>query len=246
MKQKVKRVATIAQDIFVPTYGVFQMLLRRLVPTMLITLFLAACNGAVQEPVTSTLITSAMIFDGSGGEAYRGAVRIDFATQRIMALGDVEPLPGEFVYDVEGLAVAPGFIDTHSHHDKDLETHRDMPGVVSQGVTTIVRGVDGSTAGYSSIADFNKAFSESPAAVNVLSYAPHNTIRQLVMGADNRRHASEEEVAAMAALLEEDMQAGAFGLSTGLEYEPGIFSATEEVIAFATAMSSHWPTRSSR
>lgn len=215
------------------------MLLRRLIPTMLATLVLAACSDAMQEPVTSTLITNAMIFDGSGGAAYRGAVRIDFATQRIMALGDVEPLPGELVFDVEGLAVAPGFIDTHSHHDEDLETHRDMPGVVSQGVTTIVRGMDGSTAGYSSIADFNTAFSETPAAVNILSYAPHNTIRQQVMGADNRRHASEEEVAAMAALLEEDMQAGAFGLSTGLEYEPGIFSSTEEVIALARVAAKH-------
>ena len=74
------------------------MLLRMLVPTMLATLFLAACNDAVQEPVTSTLITNAMIFDGSGGAAYRGAVRINFATQRIVALGDVEPLPGETVY----------------------------------------------------------------------------------------------------------------------------------------------------
>ena len=114
-----------------------------------------------------------------------------------------------------------------------------MPGVVSQGVTTIVRGVDGSTAGYSSIADFNTAFTETPAAVNILSYAPHNTIRQQVMGDDNRRHASDEEVAAMAALLEADMQAGAFGLSTGLEYEPGIFSATEEVIALARVAAKH-------
>ena len=114
-----------------------------------------------------------------------------------------------------------------------------MPGVVSQGVTTIVRGMDGSTAGYSSTADFNTAFSESRAAVNVLSYAPHNNIRQQVMGDDNRRHASEEEVAAMAALLEEDMQAGAFGLSTGLEYEPGIFSSTEEVIALAKVAAKH-------
>lgn len=157
-----------------------------LVSALLLTLLLSGCGSDETKAVTSTLITNAMIFDGSGAEAYQGAVRVDFATQRITAPGDVEPLPGEFVFDVEGFAVAPGFIDTHSHHDEDLETQRDMPGVVSQGVTTIVRGMDGSTAGYSSVAEFNAAFDEHPAAVNVLSYAPHNTIRQRVMGDDNR------------------------------------------------------------
>ena len=211
----------------------------RVIAVVLFVLCFTACGKEVEKPVTSTLISNAMIYDGTGAEPYPGSVRIDFATQKIMAIGDVEALPGEFVYNVEGLAVAPGFIDTHSHHDKDFEDFRDMPGVVSQGVTTIARGMDGSGSVYSSVADFNAAFTETPAAVNVLSYAPHNTIRTLVMGDDNRRHASEEELAAMAELLEQDLQAGAFGLSTGLEYEPGIFSSTEEVIALARVAAEH-------
>lgn len=233
MKQKAEGIVTIAQEYFVAAHEVFRMPVRFLSLALPAVFLLTGCNNDVQPPVTSTLISNAMIHDGSGTDAYRGAVRIDFATQRILAVGDVEPVPGEFVYDADGFAVAPGFIDTHSHHDEDLEEHRDMPGVVSQGITTIVRGMDGSTAGYTSVADFNAAFAARPAAVNIASYSPHNTIRQLVMGADNRRHASDEELAAMAALLEDDLDAGALGLSTGLEYEPGIFSSTDELIVLA-------------
>ena len=211
----------------------------RVITALITVLILAACGKNVDMPVTSTLISNAMIYDGAVADPYRGSLRIDFASRKIMAIGNIEALPDEFVYDVDGLAVAPGFIDTHSHHDEDYPNLRDMPGVVSQGVTTIVRGMDGSTQGYGSVAEFNNAFTENPAAVNVISFAPHNTIRQQVMGDDNRRHASEEEVAAMARLVEQDMEAGAFGLSTGLEYEPGIFSSTEEVIALAKVAAGH-------
>ena len=69
--------------------------------------------------------------------------------------------------------------------------------------------------------------------MNVASYAGHNTYRDLVLGDDFRREATAEEIAAMARLLEEDLAAGALGLSTGLEYDPGIYSSTEEVVQLA-------------
>lgn len=194
---------------------------------------LSACTVESPEPVSSTLITNAVIFDGSGDDPYAGSVRFDATTQRIVAVGNLEKIPGEIVIDAKGLALAPGFIDSHSHHDDDLEEYPHMPGVLSQGITTIVRGVDGSGGNYATVAEFQAAFAAQPAAVNVASFSAHNSIRQHVMGDDNRRHASDVEIAAMAALVEADMQAGALGLSTGLEYEPGIFSATEEVIALA-------------
>jgi N-acyl-D-amino-acid deacylase len=156
----------------------------------------------------------------------------------------VEPIEGEIIYDAEGLAVAPGFIDSHSHHDQETEQFRHMPGVVSQGVTTIVRGMDGFSSegigdGYISTADFNEAFAANPVSVNFASFSPHNSIRAEAMGTDYRRHASDDELAAMAALLEADMQAGAFGLSTGLEYEPGIYSAGEEILMMARIAAAH-------
>jgi N-acyl-D-amino-acid deacylase len=200
---------------------------------------LSACTVESPEPVSSTLISNAVIFDGSGDDPYKGSVRFDATTQRIIAVGDLEIIPGEIVIDAKGLALAPGFIDSHSHHDDDLEEYPHMPGVLSQGITTIVRGVDGSGGNYATVAEFQAAFAARPAAVNVASFSAHNSIRQHVMGDDNRRHASEVEIEAMAALVEADMQAGALGLSTGLEYEPGIFSATEEVIALARVAASH-------
>lgn len=119
-----------------------------------------------------------------------------------------------------------------------------MPGVLSQGVTTIVRGVDGFSnsedgSGHLPQSEFNFAFGASPAAVNVASFSAHNSIRQAVMGEDNRRPASTGEIAEMAALVEADMNDGAIGLATGLEYEPGIFSETEEVIELAKVASAY-------
>lgn len=209
-----------------------------LLAALLSTLLLTACGNEPQGQVSSTLLTNAVIFDGTGAESYDGSMRIDSATQRIMAVGDLEPLAGETVHDVEGLAIAPGFIDSHSHHDQELEKYRHMPGVLSQGVTTIVRGMDGFAVDevanqYVSIAAFNAAFATSPAAVNIASFAPHNSIRREVMGSDDRRHATDSELAAMIELLAADLQAGALGMSTGLEYEPGIFASTEEIIDLA-------------
>jgi N-acyl-D-amino-acid deacylase len=205
--------------------------------TFVLSLFwvfsLSACTVDSPETASSTLIVNAVIYDGSGGTPYNGAVRFDTETQRIVAVGDLQAIPGEVVIDAKGLALAPGFIDTHSHHYEDADKFRHMPGVLSQGITTIVRGADGSAGNYQSVAEFNVAFEASPAAVNVASFSAHNTIRQMVMGDDNRRYATPAEIDSMAELVAADMQSGALGLSTGLEYEPGIFSATEEVIELA-------------
>lgn len=210
-------------------------------------LLLAGC-GQDPSPVSSTLIVNAEVYDGLGNPASSIAVRFD--GDRITEVGDLAPLEGENLVDAHGLVLAPGFIDPHSHHDSDLESYRHMPGVLSQGVTTIARGLDGSYSiddgfSYQSIADFNAAFRQRPAAVNVASFAAHGTIRATVMKDDYRRTATDDEIAAMGALVEADMQAGAIGLATGLEYEPGIFSATSEVIELAKVAARHGGTYSS-
>lgn len=199
---------------------------------------LAACSDTTPV-VTSTLITNAVVHDGSGSEPQHAAVRID--GDRIIEIGQIEALAGEIVIDAGGLALAPGFIDTHSHHDSDLQEYRHMPGVLSQGVTMIVRGADGSSevdGRHLPQSEFNATFLQSPAAVNVASFSAHNSIRYAVMGDDNRRPASADEISAMAALVEADMNSGAIGLSTGLEYEPGIFSETEEIVELAKVAAS--------
>jgi len=146
-------------------------------------------------------------------------------------VGDLAPRPGEAVVDARGLALAPGFIDTHSHADRGLFEHPDALAAVSQGVTTVVVGQDGDSP--HPLADFFARAEREPAAVNVAAYAGHGTLRALVMKDDFRRAATGAEVERMRGLLREELRAGALGLSTGLEYDPGIYSARAEVLALA-------------
>src|SRR5207237_2980140 len=135
------------------------------------------------------------------------------------------------VIDAHGLTLAPGFIDTHSHHDWELWKLRDARAAVSQGITTIVAGQDGSSR--FPIADAFARLDTQPGAINVASYVGHGTIRRRVMGDDYRRVATAAEVERMKQLVREEMAAGALGLSTGLEYDPGIFSSHDEVLELA-------------
>jgi len=196
---------------------------------------LAGCQPQDPAP-TSTLIINAMIIDGTGSPGFEGAVRMD--DDRIVETGDLTQIPGETIFDASGLVLAPGFIDTHSHHDGDSDEYPHMPAVLSQGVTTIIRGSDGGpdldeVSGYISQADINQGILDHPIAVNIAVFSGHGSLRAAVMGDDYRRHATATEIEAMQALLEEDMRAGAIGLGAGLEYEPGIYASTEEIIELA-------------
>jgi N-acyl-D-amino-acid deacylase len=177
----------------------------------------------------STLIENARLIDGTGRPGFAASVRISGG--KIVAIGRLKRRPGEPVVGGSGLVLAPGFIDTHSHHDRGLDRHPEATAAVSQGITTIVVGQDGSSA--PSLGAFFAGLERAPAAVNVASYAGHGTLRSRVMGADFRRAATPAEVGAMAALLAAEMDAGALGLSTGLEYDPGIYSTKEELLALA-------------
>ena len=191
---------------------------------------LAACRAPRPAAAgATTLVTNATLIDGTGSAPRRAAVRI--AGDRVAEVGDLAPRPGEAVVDARGLALAPGFIDTHSHADRGLFEHPDALAAVSQGVTTVVVGQDGDSP--HPLADFFARAEREPAAVNVAAYAGHGTLRALVMKDDFRRAATGAEVERMRGLLREELRAGALGLSTGLEYDPGIYSARAEVLALA-------------
>lgn len=181
-------------------------------------------------PAPTFLIVGAAVYDGTGAPARPAEVRV--RGERIEAVGALEPGPGEPVVNARGLALAPGFIDTHSHADRGLlRRHGGALGAVSQGITTVVVGVDGGHA--YPLGDFFAALEATGVAVNVASYVGHGTLRRLVMGDDWRREATPLEVTAMGRLLRHEMEAGGLGLSTGLEYDPGIYASTEEVVALA-------------
>ena len=190
----------------------------------------ALATAEAAASAQAVLITQAMVVDGTGAPARPADVRI--VDGRVAAIGPPGSLAkGDRVVDARGLTLAPGFIDTHSHHDRGIFDRRDALAAVSQGVTTIVVGQDGESA--LPLREFFSRLDSQPAAVNIASYAGHGTLRRRVMGDDFRRPASEDEVRRMADLLGEEMAAGALGLSTGLEYDPGIYSAPGEVLALA-------------
>jgi N-acyl-D-amino-acid deacylase len=181
------------------------------------------------------IIRNARIVDGTGKPVVSGDVGINGDT--IASVGDLQGARGKKEIDAEGLTVAPGFIDAHSHHDRGLEENPEGLAVVSQGVTTIVVGQDGGSD--TPLQEYFKKLNSSPVAVNIASYSGHNTIRDQVLGKDFKRKASAEEVEKMKELLKADMEAGALGLSTGLEYDPGIYSSKEEVLQLASVLKSY-------
>jgi N-acyl-D-amino-acid deacylase len=196
----------------------------------------AACapNAAPTPARPSFLITNASVIDGSGSPARRASVRVE--GERVAAVGDLAPRSGETVIDAHGLTLAPGFIDTHSHADDGLFEHPDALGAVSQGITTIIGGQDGGSP--IPLAAYFDRLEKSPAAINVAMYVGHGSIRDSVMGRDFKRAATPAEVARMSEILANEMRAGAIGLSSGLEYDPGIYSDPSEVIALAKVAAS--------
>ena len=182
----------------------------------------------------ATLIYGARIADGTGAPLRKADVRIE--GDRIAAIGKLRLKPGEPAVNGRGLILAPGFIDPHNH-STDLDADPAAASQVSQGITTILVGQDGSSPW--PIGGYLKRRAERPAAVNVKVLAGHATIRRLIMGADFRRAARPGEIAAMERLVEQAMREGAIGLSSGLEYEVGSYATTEEVVSLARIAGRH-------
>lgn len=173
------------------------------------------------------LLQNATLYDGSGTAAYQADVRVH--GERIAAIAShLTPAPGESVRDLHGLALAPGFIDMHSHGDRGLLQDLDAATVARQGVTSIFIGQDGESN--FPLRDYYARLALTPAAINVASMVGHATLREQVMGKDLYRAATAAEVARMRALLASELKAGAFGLSTGLEYAPEHFATTAELV----------------
>jgi N-acyl-D-aspartate/D-glutamate deacylase len=192
-------------------------------------------NRIIDLYFPSTLIADATVVDGTGQHRFRADVRLE--GDRIAAVGKLKRRIDEPVIDAAGLVLAPGFIDTHSHADYDITEHRDAVADISQGITTVVTGQCGGSQ--LPLSEFFSGLEKRNPGVNIASFAGHGTIRDKVMGDDFARPASTEEIESMRALLVEDMEAGALGLSTGLEYDPGIYSTTDEIVELAKEVASH-------
>lgn len=176
------------------------------------------------EKVSSTLIENVRIADGSGNPVFEGAVRIDKG--QIKEVGTLQALPGENRINGAGKMLAPGFIDTHSHHSDALFEQPEAAKLLSQGVTTIIVGLDGFSR--YPLKNWLQRIDTLPIAVNMGSFAGHNTLREMAM-ADFKRPANPKELAFMDSLLRQELAAGALGMSSGLEYDPGIYADASEL-----------------
>lgn len=205
------------------------MMWSRLAALSIAGLLVVSCTRPPASRSGALVIRNARIIDGTGAPSRTGAVRIE--GDRIVAVGDVAVNRGDSVIDAGGLALAPGFIDTHSHASGGIAQHPDALADVSQGITTVVGGQDGGSP--RPLKPFLDSLEARGAAINVAMYAGHGSIRAGVLGDDFKRKATPAEIARMRALLREDLAAGALGLSSGLEYDPGIYSSTDELIELA-------------
>ncbi len=194
------------------------------------------------------LIRNGTVFDGT----LAGPAMADVAITggRIAAVGRSLGSDARLVIDARGLAVAPGFIDIHSHADGSMFEDPRVESVVREGITTVIVGQDGSSRAprrvesasasssggdggrppYRVVGDVLDAIDRLPSAVNVASMVGLGTVRHVVVG-DDDRPATPEELARMTALVETSLASGACGASSGLEYTPGMFAPLDELIA---------------
>lgn len=189
----------------------------------------APVSRAQDAAKKSTVFTGAQVADGTGAPLRRVNVRISGDT--ITRVGNFKPDKKDQVIDATGLVLAPGFIDMHNHSTEGLETDPLAESQISQGLTTLVLGQDGDSPW--PIGEYLDKFRKNAPALNFLMLVGHATVREKVMGTDFRRVARPDEVAQMEKLVEQGMKEGAVGLSSGLEYVIGSYSATEEVVGMA-------------
>lgn len=202
------------------------------------------------------LLRGARIYDGTGAPPFEGDVAV--AGGRIAAVGPRLSASGARIVDLRGLALAPGFIDIHSHTDLVLLLNPRAESKIRQGVTTEVVGQDGSSIGpwteeqqarvheeyrnrygveidFRDLGGFFRRIDARGAATNLASMIGHGTVRGFVVG-DQDRPATAPELSRMRELVREALAAGACGLSSGLEYTPGAFADTAELAALAAEL----------
>ncbi|SHK01397.1 N-acyl-D-amino-acid deacylase family protein [Desulforamulus aeronauticus] len=201
-----------------------------------------------------TILKNGLLIDGTGEKRFHGSVAIE--GERIVAIGDIPEQDNDEVLDVSGLVVAPGFIDTHSHSDLKVLVDPYIEPKIRQGVTTEVLGQDGismaplpeqyispwrkNLAGldgdsddidwhYKTTDGYLKLMERQGVGLNQSYLVPHGNIRMEVLGLGNHQPTAAE-IKKMCDVTRREMEAGAFGLSTGLIYMPCAYSETPEII----------------
>jgi N-acyl-D-amino-acid deacylase len=208
------------------------------------------------------VLSEGKILDGCGNPWFWGDIGVQ--SGRIEAIAPPGSLVGEVTVGVDGRYVAPGFVDVHTHSDLSIMVNRFAESAVRQGVTTHILGNCGMSPapvvedhledmqhywgeisnqpevswGWRSFEGYLRALQDGGLAINVGSLAGHAALRIAVMGYQER-DPTGTELDEMQALLSRAMEAGAFGLSTGLVYPPGCFANTDEIVALCRVAAHH-------
>ena len=204
-----------------------------------------------------TLIKNGTIIDGQGTLAFVGDVLVeDDRIVEVIPAGELQNFKisePQNLIDASGLIVSPGFIDAHTHSDAYLVIEPDAPSKVTQGITTEINGQCGGSVAprygearlssdwaavlgdrltWRSLAEYREVLATAKPAVNTVQFIGHNTLRSSVIGYAARA-AGDEDLREMSRLLDESLDAGGWGLTTGLIYQPGKYSTPAEVVALA-------------
>lgn len=200
------------------------------------------------------LIKNGKIVNGTGNPWFKADIGIKDG--KIEKIGRLNSTDAEKIIDAKGLIVSPGFIDMHNHSDISVFFNPKLESAIRQGITTLVIGNCGSSLApvnpatkdlfmkhietflppdaelevtWNTFKEYLSKLEEIEMAANIAPLVGHGTIRIAVMGFDGREPTTEE-LNEMKKLVAEAMEAGAFGMSTGLIYPPGVYSKTEELV----------------
>ena len=202
-----------------------------------------------------TLIKNGTIVDGTGKPAFVGDVLVDGdkVLDVLEGLDNLEVPDACETIDASGLIVSPGFIDAHTHSDAYLVIEPDAPSKITQGITTELNGQCGGSIAprygearlssdwaailgerltWRSLAEYREVLAAAKPAVNTVQFIGHNTLRSSVVGY-GATASSPSQMKEMIRLLEQSLDEGGWGLTTGLVYQPGKYSTPEEVVALA-------------
>lgn len=203
-----------------------------------------------------TVIRNGTIVDGTGAPAFVGDVLVE--GDLIAAVVPHAETPARYgnadrVIDATGLLVTPGFIDAHTHSDAYLVIEPDAPSKIAQGITTGINGQCGGSVAprygearlssdwasilgerltWHSVAEYREVLAKAHPAVNTVQFVGHNTLRSSVVGYAGRS-STADELKRMSYLLEQSLDEGGWGLTTGLIYQPGKYATNEEVVSLA-------------
>lgn len=185
---------------------------------------LTAQSALAQQP-WDWHISGGRVVDGTGSKAFEADILIKGDSIGFVGEVNTDTIRAENTVDASGKVVSPGFIDVHAHGDP-LET----PGFrnfLGMGVTSIVLGQDGSSPSVGSLDDWFSKVEKANPAVNIATLSGHGSIRRKVdVGKQNP---TQQELQRMEHLLQSDLETGAFGMSTGLEYVPGMYAQKDEL-----------------